>query len=136
MHFGHPSPYQRNESSACAIENLKEYLLLSVLAYQSYSSSAFYKNLSGYSCFTMLLVSAVQRSESAICIHISPSLLDLPLTLPSHHIPKANTKWITDLNTGVKILSLLDKNKNQFLFDLELIEDLLEKKHKPKNKDT
>ena len=56
--------------------------------------------------------------------------------LPSHHIPKANTKWITDLNTGVKILSLLDKNKNQFLFDLELIEDLLEKKHKPKNKDT
>lgn len=50
-------------------------------------------------------------------------------------MPKANTKWITDLNTGVKILSLLDTNKNQFLFDLELIEDLLEQKHKPKNKD-
>ena len=29
----------------------------------------------GYSCFTMLLVSTVRGSESAICIHISPPSL-------------------------------------------------------------
>ena len=35
-----------------------------------------------YNCFTMLLVSVVQQSESAICIHISSYLL--PLEPPSH----------------------------------------------------
>ena len=44
-----------------------------------------YISLLEYNCFTVLLVSAVQQSESAICMHISPhmpSLLRLPPTLP------------------------------------------------------
>ena len=45
----------------------------------------------------------------------------------SYHIPKINSKWITDLNTGAKHLNLLDKNINQFPHDLELGSDILEK---------
>ena len=45
-------------------------------------------NLLEYNCFTMLLVSVVQQSESAICIHISP--YSLPLE-PSSHTPYLTT---------------------------------------------
>ena len=43
----------------------------------------FKRSLSEYNCFTItVLVSVVQQSESAICIHISP--YPLPLASPSH----------------------------------------------------
>ena len=55
-----------------------------------YECSFFPLFLLEYNCFTMLLVSAVQWSESAICIHLSPcswaSFQHPPhLTPPGHH---------------------------------------------------
>ena len=48
----------------------------------------FFTFLLEYNCFTMLLVSAVQQSESAIRIHISPYALPLePPSHPSYPIP-------------------------------------------------
>ena len=42
----------------------------------------FNRSLLEYNCFTILLVSVAQKSESAICIHMSP--YPLPLEPPSH----------------------------------------------------
>ena len=43
--------------------------------------------------YNVLLVSAVPQSESAICIHISPPLLDLPSThYPSHSSPSSQSR--------------------------------------------
>ena len=49
----------------------------------------------------VVLVSAVHRSESAICIHISP-LLDLPLTHPPSHTSGSsqNTRLSSLYSTG------------------------------------
>ena len=46
------------------------------------SVGVLFTSLLEYICFTMLLVSAVQQSESVICIHISP--YPFPLKPPSH----------------------------------------------------
>ena len=45
-------------------------LLLFVLI--NYFVYSFFKKFMGYSCFMMLCYSALQQSESAICLHISP----------------------------------------------------------------
>ena len=53
------------------------------VGFLSFLSFFFLTSLLEYNCFTMLCwVSALQQSESAICIHIS--LYPLPLASPSH----------------------------------------------------
>ena len=53
----------------CCCSSIPPVLLFMLINYFLYS---FFKKFMGYSCFIMLCYSAVQRSESAICLHISP----------------------------------------------------------------